>query len=69
MKTKNRLRKAVIFEKHCVACGCCCKVCPVHAVSVDRGLRAVIDYEKCVGCGKCAAECPASVIEIKEVKV
>lgn len=68
-KTKKKLRKAVISEKLCVACGCCCKVCPRDAVTVPRGIRAVIDIGRCVGCGKCAVECPASVIEIREVMI
>ena len=55
--------------KHCVACGCCVKVCPMSAISIWRGVTAQVDREKCVGCGKCARECPASVIEIQEVEV
>ena len=54
--------------EHCVACGCCVKVCPLRAIEIVRGVMAQADREKCVGCGKCARECPASVIEIREVE-
>lgn len=61
-------RKAFVDRKHCVACGCCVKVCPMNAIEIVRGVMALISAEKCVGCGKCAKECPASVIEIREVE-
>lgn len=60
-------KKAVVSEQDCVACGCCVKVCPLGAISIDRGIKAVVNRDICVGCGKCARECPASVIEIREV--
>ena len=63
---KRPPRKAVVAQGDCVACGCCVKICPMRALSVERGLYAVVDRDKCVGCGRCAAECPASVIEIRE---
>ena len=54
--------------KHCVACGCCVKVCPLGAIQIMKGIMAEVDMTKCVGCGKCAKECPASVIIIREVE-
>ncbi len=57
---------AVVDEYHCVACGCCVKVCPKGAISVPHGIFAVVDIDKCVGCGLCAKECPASVVWLKE---
>lgn len=68
VNSKKVRRKAVVDAGLCVACGCCVKVCPLHAVTVINGIKAQVDMEKCVGCGKCAKECPASVIEIMEVK-
>ena len=53
--------------QHCVACGCCVKVCPLGAIAVVKGIAAQVDGERCVGCGKCARECPGTVIEIREV--
>lgn len=67
-ETIRRLRKADIGAD-CVACGCCVKVCPKRALTIDRGVCAKVDEGLCVGCGKCAKECPAGVIEIREVCV
>lgn len=68
METKQRMKKkAQVQEKLCVACGCCAKVCPRGAITVDRGLTARVDENSCVGCGLCAKECPACVIEIQTV--
>lgn len=67
MDQKRKIRRqAKVEESQCVACGCCVKVCPLGAITIDRGVTAVINSEKCVGCGRCAKECPASVIEIRE---
>ena len=66
-ETKRRQRRAQVDREHCVACGCCIKVCPLGAIGVYRGLFAQVDVSRCVGCGKCARECPASVITITEV--
>lgn len=63
---KRNLKKARIDQRSCVACGCCVKVCPMSAISIDRGLFACVDEQRCVGCGKCAKECPASIICIEE---
>lgn len=66
-KTTKKKRRAYVEEKHCVACGCCARVCPVSAITIWHGIMARIG-ESCLGCGKCAAECPASIIEIREVE-
>ena len=66
MSTKQKLRKAVVDQTACVACGCCVKVCPLQTIQIIRGIAAQVHEERCVGCGKCAKECPASVIEIRE---
>lgn len=58
--------KKACIGRRCVACGCCLKICPLNALSIDHGVIAVVDNNKCVGCGKCAKVCPAGVIEIKE---
>ncbi len=68
-KQFRKKRKAFVDGNDCVACGCCVKVCPKHAVEVWSGIMAKVDMDKCIGCGKCAKECPASVIEIREVQL
>ena len=60
--------QSLVDEAHCVACGCCVKICPLQAIGIVKGLTARVNAEKCVGCGKCARECPASVIVIQEVE-
>lgn len=57
-------KKATVDRDHCVACGCCVKVCPLEAIKIDHGRWAVVS-ERCVGCGRCAAACPASVISVE----
>lgn len=57
-------KRYAIAGADCVACGSCMKLCPMHAIWIDRGVTAKIDPALCVGCGKCAAECPASVISL-----
>ena len=64
---RPKRKKAQVIQSACVACGCCVKVCPRDAITIDRGSCAVVDRAACVGCGKCAKECPASVIEMAEV--
>lgn len=66
---RNRIkRKAFVQQSHCVACGCCVKVCPKSAIQIAKGIAAQVEADKCVGCGRCVRECPASVIEIREVQ-
>jgi uncharacterized Fe-S center protein len=60
--------KPNVMNNKCTSCGCCVKICPVHAISFraacplakngaeDVG-RATINQEKCVGCGECLAAC------------
>lgn len=70
MANEKRIpRKATVLQEQCVACGCCAKICPLHAITIYKGVHAVVDINKCVGCGKCAKECPASIITIQEVTV
>lgn len=66
---RKKIKKAMVLEKECVACGCCVKVCPRGAIHIEKGTHAIIDSEKCVGCGLCGRECPASVIVGVEVEV
>lgn len=58
-------KRAAVDSALCVACGCCVKVCPKGAVSIDHGRYAYIDLKQCVGCGLCLKECPASVITLE----
>lgn len=61
------MKKALVNQKFCVACGCCLTACRLGAISIPKGVCAIIEKEKCVGCGMCAKKCPASIITIQEV--
>lgn len=58
----NTKKKAKIYARDCVACGCCVKMCPRRAICIHHGIAAKINEDKCIGCGICVKECPASVI-------
>ncbi len=55
--------KAFMVTDNCRRCLAhpCTSVCPVKAVSLDRG-KSVIDQEKCIKCGRCQDACPYSAI-------
>ena len=57
-------KRAVVLLEECVACGSCVKVCPLKAITIEKGIFAKVDEDRCVGCGKCEKICPASVISI-----
>ncbi|NIZ40717.1 4Fe-4S binding protein [Entomospira entomophila] len=54
-----------IIGNHCVSCGECSLICPVQAITMDRGLTAVVNSTICVGCSQCATSCPAGVITMQ----
>ena len=62
------MKKAVVNQKLCVACGCCLTACKMGAISIPNGVHANIDKTKCIGCGICALKCPAGLISVKEAK-
>lgn len=51
-----------VISEECIACGCCEKECPFHAVGEGAG-KFEID-ENCRDCGKCEKVCPVSAIKI-----
>ena len=68
MNQVKKRRRAVVDHYHCVACGCCVKVCPMQAIAIAAGIKALVNPDRCVGCGEGVRACPASVIEIQEVE-
>lgn len=58
--------KVAVIGQECVACGCCCALCPRGAIQIHWGIRARVEPAQCIGCGKCAQACPAAVIQIVE---
>lgn len=63
------------LSKECIGCGKCAKVCPVLAISMEKGddgrSIAKVDKEICLGCGVCAKNCLKKAIELvrREVQV
>ena len=46
METARKRRKAIVDEAHCVACGCCVKVCPLRSIEIVQGLTARLSTKK-----------------------
>jgi heterodisulfide reductase subunit A len=50
----------------CTGCGRCEKVCPYHAIEVDKENKtAKVIEAACSGCGTCGAECPFEAITMR----
>jgi heterodisulfide reductase subunit A len=50
----------------CTGCGKCSKVCPYHAIEVDKiNKTARVIEAACSGCGTCGAECPFEAITMR----
>lgn len=47
----------------CLGYGDCANACPVHAISIVKGI-AVVDPNVCIGCGICAKTCPNHIIHM-----
>lgn len=57
----------------CNQCNECARICPVHAIRVNVGMKyPEIDHDRCIGCGTCVGSCSPGAIgyldSIKDVK-
>jgi Fe-S-cluster-containing hydrogenase component 2 len=56
---------AFVEKTLCRGCGVCTRVCPVGAITLDRG-TATVNSEKCTECGACVQVCPLGTISLGE---
>jgi heterodisulfide reductase subunit A len=55
----------VVSAEKCIGCGMCTRVCPYHAITVNKERKkAEVIEAACSGCGACGAECPVGAIEM-----
>lgn len=59
----TELVKFEVQEDACKKCGICFKVCPVNAITWEKGAFAYIDKSKCVKCRECIVNCPFNAID------
>lgn len=62
-ETQRYERELQYDSEKCTSCGCCAKVCPSEAITMQNG-KPVLDKSVCTLCGKCVNFCPAGIREI-----
>ena len=50
------------ITEECTGCTACARLCPVFAISGERGAVHIINEKRCVDCGVCARACPKEVV-------
>ena len=58
-----------VFTKKCRSCGECARLCPVKAITVEKGKRAKADLDKCIRCYCCQELCRFKAVKIKKSPV
>jgi NADH-quinone oxidoreductase subunit F len=59
----KELLKFEVVDNACKKCGLCFKICPVDAITWEKGGVAIIDKEKCTKCTSCYDACRFMAIE------
>jgi NADH-quinone oxidoreductase subunit F len=59
----KELLKFEVVENACKKCGLCFKICPVDAITWEKGGVAIIDKDKCTKCTSCYDACRFMAIE------
>ena len=67
-KVCKPLIKYVIIADKCTGCTACAIMCPVKAISGERGKPHIINQETCIKCGTCYEVCRFNAIEIVDAK-
>lgn len=75
-KIEPEFEQLDVFNKKCVLCGLCYRVCHAQGTAaiytIGRGADKVVETpykeanEDCIGCGSCAAVCPTGAIVMRE---
>lgn len=55
---------AIRILENCPACAACLPVCPMGALTLDKGKLTV--KENCIECGLCVKQCPVKQLELPE---
>ncbi len=66
LKGDPHVRKAVIDEARCTACGLCIQACEQEAIDPEN--HQVIT-RRCIGCGKCGEVCEVGAVDYVSAKV
>ena len=59
----KELLKFEVVDNACKKCGLCFKICPVDAITWEKGGVAIIDKDKCTQCTSCYDACRFMAIE------
>ena len=46
----------------CIGCTACAALCPVFAITGEKGARHVVREKRCVDCGVCGRACPKGAV-------
>ena len=50
------------ISEACAGCTACAKLCPVFAITGEKGQRHIVNEKRCVECGVCGRVCPKGAI-------
>lgn len=57
------------IKENCIGCSACATMCPVFAITGNKGEKYNVNEKRCVNCGVCGRVCPKMAIEDSEGRV